>query len=142
MSDYQDFCESFGGCASDPDFMDNWLAEHCNEMSSKTSDLQFQVKNFDYESLLIQYDLTKPEMLQIKNYMAIYSENKFKTQKAANTYITDSKRWDEFQDIRSMNDHGVHINIPGILPKFYRITCEILKLIRGNGAQLTKATKY
>ncbi|WP_208669496.1 hypothetical protein [Pseudomonas arsenicoxydans] len=28
MSDYQDFCESFGGCASDPDFMDKWMEEY------------------------------------------------------------------------------------------------------------------
>lgn len=28
MSDYQDFCESFGGCASDPDFMDKWMDEY------------------------------------------------------------------------------------------------------------------
>lgn len=28
MSDYQDFCESFGGGASDPDFMDKWMEEY------------------------------------------------------------------------------------------------------------------
>jgi len=28
VSDYQDFCESFGGCASDPDFMDKWMDEY------------------------------------------------------------------------------------------------------------------
>ena len=27
MSDYEDFCESYGGCASDPDFMDDWLGK-------------------------------------------------------------------------------------------------------------------
>ncbi len=31
MSDYQDFCESYGGCASDPDFMDKWLDEYAND---------------------------------------------------------------------------------------------------------------
>ncbi len=31
MGDYQDFCESFGGDASDSDFMDNWLDEYANE---------------------------------------------------------------------------------------------------------------
>lgn len=28
VSDYQDFCESFGGCASDPDFIDNWMEKY------------------------------------------------------------------------------------------------------------------
>ena len=28
MGDYQDFCEAYGGCASDPDFMDNWLDKY------------------------------------------------------------------------------------------------------------------
>ena len=27
MSDYEEFCESYGGCASDPDFMDDWLGK-------------------------------------------------------------------------------------------------------------------
>ena len=30
MSDYQDFCEMFGGEASDPDFFDNWLQEYAS----------------------------------------------------------------------------------------------------------------
>ena len=32
MGDYQDFCESFGGCASDPDFMDKWMDEYLVEI--------------------------------------------------------------------------------------------------------------
>ena len=142
MSDYQDFCEAFGGSASDPDFMDNWLVEHCTEISSKESDLQSKIESFDYEGLLAQYDLTKKEIIQIKNYMTIYSENNFKTQKETNNYITESKRWNEFPDIRSLNDHRLHTNIPGIFPKFYRITCKILNITKGSGAQLTKAIKY
>ena len=142
MSDYQDFCEVFGGSASDPDFMDNWLADSCGEISKRSPNLQLQIKEFDYESLLVKYDLSKPEMVQIKHYMAIYSDHHFKTQKSANNYITESNRWDEFPDIRSLNDHGSYTSIPGIFPKYYRITCEILKLTKGHGAQLTKATKY
>ncbi|MGZ7455692.1 hypothetical protein ACXPVS_02450 [Pseudomonas sp. Ma2-10] len=142
MSDYQDFCEAFGGDASDPDFIDNWLAEYCTEISSKASDLQSKIESFDYEGLLAKYNLTKEEVVQIKSYMGIYCENNFKTQKAANNYITERKLWSEFPDIRSLNDHGLYINIPGILPKFYRITCEILEIMKGAGAQLTKATKY
>lgn len=142
MSDYQDFCEAFGGSVCDPDFMDNWLAEHSGDVSKTSSELQAKIIAFDYESLLVECSLSKAEMVQIKSYMAIYSEHNFKTQKATNNYITDTKRWDEFPDIRSLNDHGSYTNIPGILPKFYRITCEILKITKGHGAHLTKATKY
>lgn len=142
MSDYQDFCEEFGGCASDPDFMDNWLSEHCGEVSKTSYEAQSKINTFDYENLLVQYNLSNAEVVQIKNYLAIYSEKNFKTQKEANNYISENKRWDEFPDIRSLNDHGSYINVPGILPKFYRITCEILRITKGNGAQLTKATKY
>ena len=32
MGDYQDFCESYGGCASDPNFMDEWIQKYlCDE---------------------------------------------------------------------------------------------------------------
>ena len=142
MSDYQDFCEAFGGNASDPDFMDNWLAEYCTEISSKASGLQSKIESFNYDGLLTKYNLTKEEVLQIKSYLGIYCEKKFKTQKAANNYITECELWGEFSDIRSLNDHGLYVNIPGILPKFYRITCEVLEIMNGAGAQLTKATKY
>lgn len=141
MSDYQDFCEMFGGNASDPDFMDNWLAEYCTEISSAASDFKSKIESFDYEGLLSQYDVTEEEMIQIKSYMNIYNENDFKTQKATNKYITENNLWGEFPDIRSKNDHGSYTNIPGIFPKFYKITCEILKL-KGRGAHLTKATRY
>jgi hypothetical protein len=35
MGDYSDFCESYGGSASDPDFMDNWLEEHASPSSGE-----------------------------------------------------------------------------------------------------------
>lgn len=46
MSDYQNFCESFGGCASDPDFMDKWMEEYLvNEVKkAKTNVVDFLSK--------------------------------------------------------------------------------------------------
>ena len=122
--------------------MDNWLAEHRPKISSKPSDLQSKIESYNYESALTKYRLTKEEMTQIKSYMIIYSSNNFNTQKMTNNFITENNRWNEFPDIRSLNNHGQHTNIPGILPKFYRITCSILDIIEGGGAKLTKATKY
>jgi hypothetical protein len=34
MSDYQEFCESYGGCASDPDFMDDWMDKYLSNDNS------------------------------------------------------------------------------------------------------------
>lgn len=142
MSDYQDFCEAFGGSASDPDFMDNWLAKYCTESASKPSDLKIKIDSFDYESLRTVYEITEDQINQIKNYMKIFDENNFNTQKMANKFITENKLWNEFTEIRSLNDHGSYKNIPGILPKFYKITCAILKVRRGDGAALTNFKKY
>lgn len=37
MSDYQEFCESYGGCASDPNFMGDWLSKYVSgEVASPT----------------------------------------------------------------------------------------------------------
>lgn len=137
MSDYQDFCEAFGGCASDPDFMDDWLAVYGHDSSVKS-----RLALFDYTDIANKYSLSNNEIEQIKSYMNIYNIQGFKSQKEANKYITKKNRWGEFPDIRSLNDHGAYKNVPGILPKFYRITCEILDITKGNGAPLIKATKY
>ncbi|MBE8232090.1 MAG: hypothetical protein HAW67_00030 [Endozoicomonadaceae bacterium] len=147
MGDYEDFCEYYGGSAGDPDFMDNWLNEHCSPSFLKKrkpqKNIEYEeIKKLNYTSIQNEYDLTESEVFQIKKYMDIFTDNKFIEQKQTNNFITEKKCWNEFSDIRSMNDHGEHKNIPGILPKFYKITCEILKLTKGNGTQLTKATKY
>lgn len=141
MSDYQDFCESFGGSANDPDFMDNWLSEYCLDSSIHPVRSLTLINEHEYEAILVKYKLSVSEVSQLKEYLAIYAGHGFKNQADANKYITDSNLWDDFKDIRSMNDHGQYVNIPGILPKFYKVTCEILKLA-GLGAPLTKATKY
>ncbi|MFQ2192991.1 hypothetical protein [Aeromonas jandaei] len=137
MSDCQDFCEAFGGCASDPDFMDDWLAVYGHDSSVKS-----RLALFDYTDIANKYSLSNNEIEQMKSYMNIYNIQGFKSQKEANKYITNKNRWGEFPDIRSLNDHGAYKNVPGILPKFYRIACEILDITKGNGAPLIKATKY
>lgn len=141
MSDYQAFCESFGGSANDPDFMDNWLSEHCLDYLTSPARSLALINEPEYEAILVKYKLSVSEASQLKEYLAIYAGHGFKKQADANKYITDNNLWDNFKDIRSMNDHGPHVNIPGILPKIYKVTCEVLKLA-GLGAPLTKATKY
>lgn len=137
MSEYQDFCEAFGGCTSDPDFMDDWLTEYGGDKS-----IESKLSRFDYTDITKKYNLSNNEVQQIKDYIRVYNEHGFNSQKDANNFITNENYWDKFPDIRSLNLHGTYKDVPGILPKFYRITCEILNITRGNGAPLKKATKY
>jgi hypothetical protein len=147
MSDYQDFCESNGGCASDPEFMDNWLDYNCSESPSTkphnkmTKEEKERVTGFDY-SLLARYKLSSQEVHQIKKYLAIYIDHNFSEQKFANSYITKKKLWHEFPDIRSLNEHGEHKNVPGILPRIYSISNVILDVTKGDGQPLTGYNKY
>jgi hypothetical protein len=143
-SDWDYINEHMGGHDEDglPNFMRSFGFGEKFKNDIDYFDFQSTTESVDYKSLSIKYKLSKEETDQIKKYISIYSEHDFKSQNSANNYITKSKRWDEFPDIRSLNDHGSYANIPGILPKFYRITCEILRIERGGGAQLIKATKY
>ena len=51
MSDYQDFCESFGGCASDPGFMDEWIGNFCSDNPKKK---QNSIENVLVKGKLVQ----------------------------------------------------------------------------------------
>ena len=42
MSDYSDFCESYGGSASDPDFMDDWLNKYASETKSQINNISIK----------------------------------------------------------------------------------------------------
>lgn len=42
MSDYSDFCESYGGSASDPDFMDDWLNKYASETKTQINNISIK----------------------------------------------------------------------------------------------------
>lgn len=88
------------------------------------------------------YNLTSKEESQVLEYIKIYKNESFEKHWETNNYITNNNLWDSFSEIRSLNDHGDHKRIPGILPKFYRIVCEILNIGSSNGAPLDKSEKY
>lgn len=52
MGDYADFCEMYGGSASDPDFMDNWLAEHASPSAEDEEWYQENEEKSHYDILL------------------------------------------------------------------------------------------
>jgi len=88
------------------------------------------------------YDLSLLESSQIKEYIEIYKEQSFEEHYEVNNFISNHNMWNRFSEIRSLNDHGKHKNIPGILPKFYAIVCEMLQIEGADGAPLEKSQKY
>jgi hypothetical protein len=57
-------------------------------------------------------------------------------------YLAETNSWDKFSHIRSMNKHGIHTGIHGILPKFYAIVCKRLEIGVAGGAPLDEARPY
>lgn len=88
------------------------------------------------------YEPTAIELTQLKEYITIFIEHGFQEQRYTNEYITERNLWHRFTAIRSHNDHGMSLQVPGILPIFYAITCDMLKIQGGSGAPLDKATPY
>ena len=79
---------------------------------------------------------------EVKQYIKIFKDNNFKEHYEVNVYISQNKLWDDFSNIRSLNDHGDYKEIPGILPKFYAIICKELDIDGAGGHSLDKANPY
>ena len=87
-------------------------------------------------------DLSKAIQKQISAYLEIFQSNGFSEHWEVNNYISQHNMWDEFKDIRAMNDHGYVRKIRGILPKYYAIVCSQLHIMRGDGAPLLHSESY
>ena len=86
--------------------------------------------------------LSLNEANEVNAYIKIFRENGFKEHFQVNEFITNKDKWNEFPTIRSLNDHGEHKKIPGVLPKYFDMVCSILKINGANGRSLDKATHY
>lgn len=86
--------------------------------------------------------LSEDEENEINSYIYIYKKYNFVEHYEVNNFISRQNAWDKFPNIRSLNDHGVHKGIPGILPKFYAIICERLKIEGAGGAPIDEAHHY
>ena len=86
--------------------------------------------------------LTSEQRTEIDKWIEIYKRHQFETQVQVNQYITVNKLWDYFPKIRSLNDHGIHKNVPGVLPEVYAAISKELELSGTRGAPLDKATPY
>ena len=87
-------------------------------------------------------NLTVPEENEISHYIKIYIDNGFQEHYEVNSYISKNNIWDLFPNIRSLNDHGIHKEIPGILERFYAIVCKRLDIDGAGGTPLDKAEHY
>jgi len=112
-----------------------------NKPPSKTKAVE-STTNDKQVSLKRKYNLSSSELEQIEEYVHIYKSNSFKEHYEVNNYISKHKLWGGFSDLRSLNDHGSHKRIPGILPKFYSVVCQILAITGADGAPLENAERY
>lgn len=80
---------------------------------------------------------------ELSRYIAIFKEIGATEHYEVNEHITIHDMWDEFRNIRSMNNHGRgKDSIPGIQPKFFREICQRLRISGGNGSPLVSSKQY
>ena len=112
-------------------------------LAKEAEDSDWQQEHAASEKRIISsYNLTSKEKSQVLEYIEIYKRELFEELWQVNRYITNNNLWDSFSEIRSLNDHGDHKRIPGILPRFYGIVCKVLNVSGSNGAPLDKSEKY
>lgn len=138
MGDYADFCESYGGSASDPDFMDKWLDQY----ASGTESLDKYISKSEEIKFKSKYNLPDKAWSQIKEYVFIFKKNSLRKHHEVNSHITEHGLWDNFTEIRSMNDHGNDKIVHGITRMHFKVICQILEITGGNGDPLIKSEKY
>ena len=89
-----------------------------------------------------KFNLSSSETDEVKSYIKIFQEQKCEQHFQVNHFITRNRLWDKFPTMRSLNDHGKNKGIPGILPKYYSIVCDVLNIDGCGGEKLDKSTHY
>jgi hypothetical protein len=85
----------------------------------------------------------KPEEnKEVEDYLKIFRGQNFREHWEVNVWISSMNKWDDFKNIRSINDHERAKNLQGIQPRFFAEVCQRLKLEDFNGSKLIKAVKY
>jgi hypothetical protein len=59
-----------------------------------------------------------------------------------NSYISKNELWDDFSELRSLNDHGHRKKIKGITPYYFALFCRVLEIDADDGAPLLDYEKY
>lgn len=79
---------------------------------------------------------------EIISYVALMNRLGIRDQGKCNEYITRAGLWDEYPNIRAMNDHGYGREIEGITRSAYSLVCKLINLKNGFGAPLLQSRKY
>jgi len=94
------------------------------------------------EKISKKYNITLFEAIEVSYYIRIFEDNFFENHHEVNQYITKDRDWEDFKNIRSYNNHGIHKNIRGIQPKFFYIVCRELGLKDFKGEPLDSYRPY
>ncbi|MCW8093215.1 hypothetical protein [Alteromonas sp. ASW11-130] len=79
---------------------------------------------------------------EIISYVALMKRLGIRDQGKCNEYITRADLWDEYSNIRAMNDHGYGRELEGITRSAYALVCKLINLQNGFGAPLLHSRKY
>jgi hypothetical protein len=80
--------------------------------------------------------------VEVGKYVLIFQKMGFKHHWEVNRFISQNNRWDDFVNIRSMNDHGNGKVVRGILPEYFKVVCEVLAITGDKGDKLLSSTPY
>lgn len=100
-----------------------------NEYTKKINDAAFS-------------ELSQKEVEQLLTYLWIFISEDLDEHWEVNEYITNNDIWDDFSELRSLNDHGYKNRVKGITPKYFAIACTVLDVDADDGAPLEDYKKY
>lgn len=86
--------------------------------------------------------LTNDEIEQLLNYLWIFKTQDCSAHYEVNQYISNNDLWEDFSELRSLNDHGYRKRIRGIAPHFYAIACGAMNMAKGDGQPLEDYERY
>ena len=86
--------------------------------------------------------LTNDEIEQLLNYLWIFKTQDCSAHYEVNQYISNNDLWEDFSELRSLNDHGYRKRIKGITPDFYAIACGAMNMAKGDGQPLEDYERY
>ena len=103
---------------------------------------KFSSKKAISETVIKGKSLSNDESREINDYVNIFRNFGFTEHHEVNEIISQRGDWDNFKNIRSLNDHGKYTGIEGIQPKYFEMICHILKISGGNGLSLDGYERY
>ena len=135
------------------------IIRNITKLESKELQLLSPGKGTDFEKMVALYQyykdygtennqklkngaLTESESDEVIRYVDIFKSNNFTEHFQVNKYITDNGLWNNFIKIRSLNDHWLSKDVPGIQPKYFKIICRLLNIQGGNGSPLVGYKTY